>query len=268
VPVRLAVAANPFGPGVPEQVIGAWSDAVDEAGLRRMVRHNMVSQLTYDPNGMFTGRLPAEQAVILAFGRDSQLDVTVSGTQPQHQANVMYYVPIGIEVSGRVTFDGDLINSTVVEAEALFFSKERGFLNMDAGSATIAYRPIPFEGSFSVSEMRLSLTQGGGILPPGGEPIEPMSTPPVPCTDIAGTTPEGCQPARQDFLPEVELFDRTGEGAWVRLPRLDAEIAYSVADPGRYVDPTTGQVLVRFVNENLQGGVGFEFQLALTGEVR
>jgi hypothetical protein len=268
VPVRLVMAANPFGPGVPDQVIGAAFDSADEAGIRRMVRYNMVSQLTYDPNGMFTGALPAEQAVILAFGRDSQVDVTVSGTEPRHQANVMYYVPVGVVVRGRVTFEGDLISSTVVEADALFFSKERGFLNMDAGSATIAYRPIPFDGTFAVSELRLSLSQGGGVMPPGGKPVVPLPSPPVTCTDIAGTIPEGCQPARQDFLPEVELFDRTGDGSWVRLPRLEPEAAYTVDDPGRYVDPSTGGVLVRFVNENLQGGVGFGFQLALSGEVR
>lgn len=268
VPVRLAMVANPFGPGVPDQVIGSSFETSDDAGIRRMVRYNMIAQLTYDPNGMFTGQLPAEQAVILAFGREGQLDVTVSGVEPERRADVMYYVPVGIDVHGKVTFQGDLIRSTVVEADALFFSKERGFLNMDAGTATLAYRPIPFEGTFTVSEVRLSLTQGGGFLPPGGEPIVPLPAPPVACTDIPGTTPAGCQPARQDFLPEVELFDRTADGAWVRLPRLDPEAAYTLADPERYVDPTTGQVLVRFVNENLQGGVGFGFQLALTGEVR
>ncbi|NJD27646.1 MAG: hypothetical protein FIA92_05050 [Chloroflexi bacterium] len=268
VPVRLPIAANPFGPGVPDQVIGSSFDTTNDAGIRRMVRYNMVAQLTYDPNGMFTGQLPAEQAVILAFGRQGPLDVTVSGVEPQRRADVMYYVPIGIAIEGSVTFTGDLITSTLVEADALWFSKERGFLNMDSGSATLAYRPIPFEGTFDVSGMRLALTQGGGFQPPGGKPIEPLPALPIPCTDIAGTTPEGCQPARQDFMPEVELFDRTGEGSWVRLPRLDPEVSYDVADPDRYVDPTTGQVLVRFVNENLQGSVGFSFQLALAGEVR
>ncbi len=268
VPVRLQITTNPFGPGVPDQVIGAAFDSIDEAGILRQVRYNMVSQLTFDASGMFTGRLPAEQAVILAFGRQSQLEVKVSGSEPRRQSNVMYYVPVGVEIRGQVTFEGDLINSTVVESNALFFSKERGFLNMDAGSATVAYRPIPFEGTFGVSEMRLSLSQGGGFLPPGGKPIVPLATPPVACTDFAGTTPDGCQPPRQDFLPEVELFDRTGDGAWVRLPRLEPEAGYTVADPERYVDPNTGQVLVRFVNESLQGGVGFGFQLALTGIVR
>jgi len=267
VPVRLPMASNPFGPGVPDQVVGAAFDRADEAAITRMVRYNLVAQLTYDPSGMFTGRLPSEQAVILAFGRDPQVDVTVSGVAPQHRANVLYYVPVAVDVRGQVTFEGDLVNRTVVESNALFFSKEMDFFNMDAGSATVAYRPIPFEGTFAVSALRVSLSQGGRIMVPGGKPIEPLPTTPVACTDFAGTTPEGCTPARQDFLPEIELFDRSGEGAWVRLPRLEPEATYTVADPDRYVDPATGGVLVRFVNENLQGGVGFNFQMALAGEV-
>ena len=267
VPVRLPIAANPFGAGVPDQVVGASFDQATEAGIRRMVRYNLVAQLTYDPSGLFTGRLPSEQAVILAFGRNPQVEVTVSGIEPQHRANVLYYVPVGVEIRGRVTFEGGLLRPTVVESSALFFSKEAEFFNMDAGSATVSYRPIPFEGTFTVSTLRVSLTQGGGILPPGGKPIVPLPTIPVACTDFANTIPEGCEPARQDFLPEVELFDRTGDGSWVRLPRLDPEASYTVADPARYVDPATGQVLVRFVNENLQGGVGFSFQMSLAGEV-
>ncbi|HSL98411.1 MAG TPA: hypothetical protein VK831_07550, partial [Candidatus Deferrimicrobiaceae bacterium] len=267
VPVRLQLRFNPFGPGLPDQVVGAAVSNADEASIRGMVRYNLVAQLTYDPSGMFTGRLPSEQAVILAFGRNPQIDVTVSGVEPRHQANVLYYVPVGVEVSGQVTFEGDLVHPIVVESNALFFGKEMNFFNMDAGSATVAYRPIPFEGTFAVSELRVSLSQGGRGMLPGGKPIEPLPTNPVACTDFGGTTPEGCTPARQDFLPEVELFDRTGEGAWVRLPRLEPEAAYTIAEPERYVDPTTGGVLVRFVNENLQGGVGFSFQMALTGEV-
>lgn len=267
VPVRLALVANPFGAGVPDQVVGTSFDTGSEAGIRRLVRYNLVSQLTYDPTGMFTGRLPGEQAVILAFGRSSQLDITVAGQEPRRQANVMYHVPVPITVRGEVTFEGDLVSSTVIDASAMFFSKERGFFNMDAGSATVAYRPIPFDGALRVSGLRIALSQGGMVIPPGGKDIEPLPSIPVACTDFGGTVPEGCVPARQDFLPEVELFDRSGDGSWVRLPRLDAEAPYAVADPVRFVDPTTGQVLVRFVNENLQGSVGFSFLVALSGIV-
>jgi hypothetical protein len=78
--------------------------------------------------------------------------------------------------------------------------------------------------------------------------------------------PEGCQPRRDDFLPEVEVFDLT-TSAWARLPRLAADAGYTLSDPTRYVDPGTGQMVVRFINDNPQSEVGFGFQLALVGNV-
>jgi hypothetical protein len=138
---------------------------------------------------------------------------------------------------------------------------------MGLGQATLSYRPIPFEGTFSVTKIRLSLGNGGNILPADGKQITPLPGIPVTCTDAAHTTPAGCVAARNDFLPEVEMFDLTGDGAWVRLPRMTAEAGYTLADPARFVDPATGQVLVRFVNESPDAGVGFSFQIALEGDV-
>jgi hypothetical protein len=42
---------------------------------------------------------------------------------------------------------------------------------------------------------------------------------------------------------------------------------YEVPDPERYVDPGSGTLLVRFVNE-FQDNVGFGFQLRIEGDVR
>ena len=88
------------------------------------------------------------------------------------------------------------------------------------------------------------------------------------CTDSNNTLPEGCTPRRDDFLPEVEVFDLRGDGSWVRLPRLAADASYALANPERYTDPTTGQVLFRFVNENPDLQAGFGFQLVLEGDIR
>ena len=41
---------------------------------------------------------------------------------------------------------------------------------------------------------------------------------------------------------------------------------YAVDSPARYVDPTTGTVLVRFVNET-SGDVGFAVDVSITGDV-
>jgi hypothetical protein len=269
VTVSLPVRDNPFGAGLADQIVGSSFDQTSEAGVRRTIRYGMINQLTYDPTGMFSsGTLSVDQAVILAFGRGNLLDVQLGSEQPRRTANVLYYVPVGITIHGPVTFSSDLLRSTVVDGDNLF-SKERFFINMGVGSATMAYTPIPFEGTFTVSRIRLALGNGGNPVLQGGKEIEPLPTIPVPCTDLAHTVPEGCVAPRNDFMPEVEVFDRTGDGTWVRLPRLTAEQSYTLAEPGRYVDPGTGQMLVRFVNDQLDpgAGVGFSFQLALEGDV-
>lgn len=266
--VSLPVRDNPFGAGLADQIVGAPFDQTTESGVRRAIRYGMINQLTFDPTGQFSGSsLSADQAVVLAFGRTNLLDVQLGAQQPRRSANVLYYVPVAIKVHGPVTFSSDLLRPTVVDSDAQFFGKDRFFLNMGLGTATLSYRPIPFDGTFSVSQIRLSLSTGGNIVPAGGKEIAPLPIIPVKCTDPGNTTPAGCEPSRNDGLPEVELFDRSGDGAWVRLPRLAAEAGYTLKDPSRYVDPATGQVLVRFVSDSAEGSVGFSFQLALVGDV-
>jgi hypothetical protein len=269
VSISLAVRDNTFGAPLADRIVGSSFDQSSEAGVRRTIRYGMINQLTYDPMGGFSGgALSADQAVILAFGQRNLLDVQLGAQEPRRSANVLYYVPVGIGVHGRVTFSSDLLRTSVVEGDNLF-SKERTFLNLGLGQATLAYTPIPFEGTFAVSQIRLALGNGGNPALPGGAEVRPLPSIPVACRDVAHTTPAGCEAPRNDFLPEVEVFDRTADGAWVRLPRLTAEASYTLADPSRYVDPSTGQVLVRFVNESPDPGssVGFSFQLTLVGDV-
>lgn len=267
VQVRLPVRDNPFGSSLADQIVGASFDDTSEAGVRRSTRYQLVNQLTFDPTGMEGGALPADQAVILAFGRGELLQLQVGSVAPRRNGNSLYYVPIAIGIEGRVTFSSDLLRPSVIDSDAQFFSKERMFLSMGAGSATLAYRPIPFEGRFTVSEIRMSLGTSGNPLPPtGGKAVEPLPSIPVTCTDIDNALPDGCEPRRDDFLPEVEVFDITA-GAWVRLPRLMADASYTLADPTRYVDPGTGQMLVRFINDNPESSVGFGFRVGLVGDV-
>jgi hypothetical protein len=266
--VRLTVRDNPFGAALADQIVGASFDSSSEEGARRSVRYAMINQLTFDPSGMTAGSLPADQAVILAFGRRELLDLRLSNVEARRNGNILYYIPIGIGIQGKVTFASDLLRSTVIDADAQFFSKDRFFLNMGAGTAALAYRPIPFDGTFEVSEIRFALGAGGNQVPlGGGKAIEPLAEIPIPCTDALNTLPEGCTPRRDDFMPEVEVFD-VSTGEWARLPRLTAEAAYTLANPSRFVDPSSGQVLIRFVNDNPESSVGFGFQLALVGEVK
>ena len=51
------------------------------------------------------------------------------------------------------------------------------------------------------------------------------------------------------------------------MTKLEVGSLYEVADPERYVDPGSGTLLVRFVND-VQDGIGFNFQVRIEGEVR
>lgn len=268
IPVRVPIRDNQFGAGLADQIVGAGFESSSDAGVRRAIRYQLINQLTFDPSGQFPGQtLSADQAVILAFGRGEPLDVKLGSEQPRRNANVLYYVPVGLRIHGAVTFSSDLLRPTVVDSDAQFFSREKFFLSMGLGTATIAYKPIPFDGEFNVSQVRMVLGTGGTLVPGAGKEVQPLPSIPVPCTDAAHTTPAGCDAPRNDFLPEVEVFDLTGGGTWVRLPRLIAETSYTLANPARYIDSTTGQMLVRFINESPEASVGFSFQLALVGDV-
>lgn len=271
VKVSLPVRDNPFGAGLADQIIGQSFDNSSDAGVRRSIRYGMINQLTFDPTGQLAGNaLSSDQAVVLAFSRDNLLDIQLGAQQPRRNANVLYYVPVGLSVHGHVSFSSDLLHTSVIDSNAQFFSKDRFFLNMGVGHATLAYRPIPFEGTFVPSQIRFALGTGGGLLPAAGKEISPLASIPEACTDLAHTTPPGCEAPRNDFLPDVEVFDLSGSGTWQRLPRLTAESGYTLADPGRYIDPATGQMLVRFVNDSADANasVGFSFQIALEGDVQ
>jgi hypothetical protein len=155
----------------------------------------------------------------------------------------------------------------VVDSDAQFFERSEAFLSMGAGTATISYRPIPFVGTFTISNVRLSLGTGGKGVPAAGDEIEPLDEIPETCTDLNNTLPEGCVPRRNDFLPEVDVFDLV-TGEWARLPQMLDSRGYALADPERYIDAATGQLLVRFVNEAPDSQVGFGFQVALEGIVQ
>jgi hypothetical protein len=267
-PVRLPIVDHGFGAALPDQIIGplfgTGATAADD-----QIRYAILQQLTYDSNSGQSNSLDAEGPVVLAFSGADVLHVRIEGQQPRQTSNTLYYVPLSMAVHGKVTFASDLIRETVVSGEAMFFNKGGNAISMGVGTVTMAYRPIAFEGAFTPSALEIGLVNAGEgvVLGPGGKAIEPLPTIPVGCTDSTNATPTGCEPFRQDFLPDVEVFDlRTGE--WRRLPRIAQGGAYSVTNPERYVDPSTGQVLVRFVNDNPDANLGFGFEVSISGDVR
>lgn len=267
--VSLRPAGDPLGQSLGDRIFGQvfFGDSAqltDEA-LRMRVRRAVVDQLTYDPMFGTIGALNANGPVLLAWGRGEVLDVRVQGQTARRNANVLYYLPVGLEITGTTVFASDLITATVVSSDAAFFSKDPFSVNLGAGSATLAYRPISFRGSVTASEVQFSLS-GGTVPSLGATHVKPLDMKPVVCKDATNANPEGCTPPRLDGLPEMDLFDVTA-GAWVRLPHLGQGAIYSLDDPGRYVDRATGQILIRFVNESADQGLGFQFQISIKGVI-
>lgn len=267
--VSLRPTGNPFFQSLSDRIFGQVffgdSASLNDEGLRMRVRHAIVDQLTYDPMFGTIGALNANGPVLLAWGRDEVLDVRVQGQSARRNANVLYYLPVGLDVSGTTTFASDLITATVVSSDAAFFSKDPSSVNMGAGSATIAYRPIGFRGSFAASEVQFSMN-GASLPSASATSVAPLDVKPVPCTDATNANPAGCTPPHLDGIPEIEVFD-VDAGAWARLPHLGQGTVYSLDTPARFVDRSTGQVLIRFINESADQGLGFQFQISISGVI-
>ena len=271
--VDVAVQQNPFGQGLSDKVVGSvfFPDAgrQNEQVIRQYVRHSIIDQLTFDPMFGTTNRLPSEGPVILAWGTRDILDVEITGQVPRRTGNVLYYLPTSLTIRGSVAFASDLLRSSVVETDAAFFNKDPYSINFGRGSATLAYRPVPFEGTFDATEVVFNMGFGGdlGVGLPAPKPVEPLDEIPPSCDPALQDDCPIEEPDKMDGLPEIEVFDRTGEGAWRRLPKLEPNQRYALASPANYVEPGTGTVLVRFVNENLDS-VGFSFGVELSGTVQ
>lgn len=270
VPVNLMIQSTPFGFGgsLADLIVGQ-SFTGGDVDVRRQIRYTMVGQLTFDPVQGYLGQLQSDQPVVLAFGRRSPIDIQIAGQAIKRTTNVLYYVPVDVAIHGQVTFTADLVRPTILSNDAQFFNKGGpGQFNMGVGTLVVAYRPIPFGGTLTTTGLALGFNSGNGGLTTPGESVEPLASIPPTCTNANRTEPPGCLGPRQDFLPELEIFDRTGAGRWVRVPRLAMEATYAIDDPARYVDPGSGQVLVRFVNDNPDSSLGFGFGVSIQGEVK
>jgi hypothetical protein len=279
--VGLALAANPFGQSLSERILSQdfLRDPSFGSGQNQelTIRNSVLSQLTYDPTFGSTGQLQAEGPVLLTWGREPILDIRIEGETARRTANVLYYVPLGMQVSGATVFRSDLVRSSIVSLDAPLFQKGPFDLGFGQGSISVAYRPIVFEGSIRPTRLLLGMGSGGefnavvpldiSATPLDEDPIGPPA--PAPSADPAGqpiaTDQPIAPPKNFDGLPDVEIFDRTTE-QWMSLGHLEPSRVYSVAEPERYVDPATGTVIVRFVNEDLES-VNFQFGVQIEGEI-
>lgn len=258
--VDVEARSDPLGQSLSDKLIGQvfFGDPARSADAtsRAMTRRAIIDQLSFDPNFGPTGTLNADGPMVLGWGSNDPLAVNVEGREPRRTGTVLYLIPASMRVQGAVSFGLDLVRSTVAASDTAVFNKGPMDLNFGQGSVTVAYRPVAFEGSIRATALALEFNAGADIGAGSGT-IEPVGPPP---TSAPTTGPNF------DGLPEVDLFDRTA-GAWVRLPHIAGGVATSVKDPDRYVDPTSGSVLVRFVNSRTDS-VGFQFAVRIDGEVR
>jgi hypothetical protein len=263
--VSLTLTTNPLNQAsLSDRVVGqvSWDfngSAMNEAQQRKLVRRSILDQLTFDPMTGFQSSFAADSPVLLAWGNDPVVPVEIEGVRVRRVANVLYEVPLSMTVSGEITFRNDLLRASVVENDANFFSKDPWTISFGAGNVRMAFRPLPFAGTFTAGKVVVAMTFGGDIVIPSGTPKSLAET--VRC-DPAD---DGCV-VPQDGLPDIEVLDvRTG--AWVQFEHMQQGQAYQLADPGRWVDPASGEVQVTFVNER-QDGIGFQFPIAISGVVR
>jgi hypothetical protein len=263
--IDVAVQFGQFTQSLSDKVVGQFfgnEGTMTPELARTYVRHYMVDQLTYDPNMGTTNILSADGPVVLAWDSSEVLAVEIAGQKPRHLGNVLYYLPARLAIHGSTTFRSDLLRSTVIEADAVVFNRDATSVNFGRGSITMAYRPIGFEGRLTATQLAIGLNSGEKGLAVEPVPVKPLASLPPACEP---SPTDDCVPDVVDGLAEVELFDIEA-GAWKPLPRFQSGTQYAIDSPARYVDPTSGTVLVRFVNA-VSENVGFSVDVSITGDV-
>jgi hypothetical protein len=251
-----------------------------EESQRAVIRHYIVDQLTWDPNFGTSWTLPADGPVVVGWSSEALLPVEIEGHAARRTANVLYYIPASIVIDGTTRFRGDLMRSTVVASDAQFFSKDPWSIGFGRGTVTLAFRPIPFEGTLSPRRLILGPNFGPDIPagavtqtvaatgPAKDQGSDSCADPPCPEPSAEPSTEPSAEPVPPknfDGLPEIELLDIT-TGTWMSFPHMTAGL-YEIEDGARYIEPTSGEVLVRFLNEAVDQ-VGFSFTLEMEADIQ
>ncbi len=264
--IDIATQPFQFGQQLSDRIVGQlFFDGPTRTGAdanRLYSRHTIIDQLTYDPNVGFTGQLPADGAVVLAWSERELLPVEIEGQAPRRTGNVLWFLPTDIAISGKTTFRSDLMRNTIVASDAAFFNKDPFKISFGMGTAELAYRPISFKGTITATELAIGFNFGDVGFNVQPTLTEPLATIPVTC----GEEPvAGCIQPVFDGLAELEVFDLEA-ATWRRFPHLGQGARFAIAEPARYVDSATGTVLIRLVNDSNET-VGFSLDLSITGDV-
>jgi len=262
-PVTLSATGSVFmGMALSDKVVGTlnWSGgSLDEVAQRQFIRHSIIDQLTLDPMTGMGWSLPASSAVLLAWGTDPVVPMTIADQQVRRLADTLYEIPFRFAITGKSVFAGDLLPATVTSVSSSWFSKDPSSLSMGTGTLSMSYRPVPFDGTLTPDSVTVAMTNGGDLSMPGGTPVEAKIT--TRCDPAVA----GCS-VPVDGLPDFDVLDvRTG--TWVQFAHVAAGQPYALADASRWVNPSTGEVQVRFVNQS-QNQIGFQFPIAIAGTVR
>ena len=260
--VSLAITSSNFdGRQLSDVVVGPYNwdgGQMSENQQRQLIRRSIIDQLSFDPMTGISGVLPGDAPTLLAWGNDPVTPAELEGAVVRREANVLYEIPLALSIKGRNTFAADLLRSSALDVSANFFSKDPWNISFGIGEVKMAYQPLPFEGRLVPEQLAIAMGFGGDIGVLGGK--HAMLSEQERCDPEA----DGCV-APQDGLPELEILDvRTG--TWVQFEHMSAGQAYEVENAARWVDPATGQVQVKFVNER-QDGIGFQFKVEITGTV-
>ncbi len=245
-----------------EKVVGQvnWGGGgMDEGTQHKMVRRSVIDQLSMDPMTGIGWSLPAGSAVLLAWGSESVIPVTIEGQQVRRVADVLYQIPLRYSINGKVSFTGDLLPPTMVSNDSSFFSKDPFSMGFGTGTIEMDYRPVAFDGALTPSDVTVAMTNGGDPTMPGGNLLD--AKPETRC-DI---TAPNCSRV-QDGLPEMDVFD-VKAGVWAQFAHLSLGQSYRLPDATRWVDPVTGDLRVRFVNERTDQ-VYFQFRAVVSGSVQ
>ena len=127
--------------------------ATDAARL--YARHTIVDQLTFDPNMGFTGQLPSDGPVILAWSDHELLPVEIEGVDPAPDGQR----PV-VPADGRRDQRHDDVPQRPAALDRHLVAtrrssaRTRSRINFGRGTAELAYRPIAFEGTFEATAAR------------------------------------------------------------------------------------------------------------------
>ncbi len=197
--IDVPLQAVQLGQSLSDRIVGPMTfgdsgQTVDESAARINARHTILDQLSFDPNMGFSGQLPSDGPVVLAWADHTLLPVEIEGAVPRREANVLWFLPTDLSIAGRTAFRNDLLRSTVVSSDANFFSKDPFTISFGRGTAELAYRPIAFEGTIEASELAIGLNFGepGFVVDP--KPIEPLPSIPLGCDK--GRTAASCPVSR------------------------------------------------------------------------